>query len=132
MERFLRRAKEEHLAFEYAEECHPSDLIYPTLSTHLTQFFNNNNISVARSRFIDELIALSSDSEQPTRLFEILICKQKGSRGRLGTLQIGVDDGLSTESITYQKMAAISKRYYPDRPQIVVFVGKCLFIYVTA
>lgn len=132
MDCFLHRAKQEHLAFDYVEESHPSSQIYPALSTRLTQFFDDNNISVSRNQYIDELITLSEHQSSPPRLFEILICKQKGSRGRLGTLQIGVEDGLSTESITYQKMVGISKRYYPDRPQIVVFVGKCLFIYVPA
>lgn len=121
MDSFLHRAKQEHLAFDYVAECFPHDLIYPTLSSQLSDFFNHNKLSVPRNQFISELITLSEPSLP--RLFEILICKQRGSRGRVGTLQIGMEDGFSTESLTYQKMGDISKRYCPDKPQIVMFIG---------
>ena len=121
MDLFLHRAKQEHLAFDYVAEGYPHDLIYPALSSQLSDFFNRNELSVPRNPFISELITLSEP--EPPRLFEILICKQRGSRGRLGTLQIGMEHGFSTESLTYQKMGDISKRYCPDKPQIVMFIG---------
>ncbi len=107
-------------------ECHSDDLIYPTLSFELTRFFDQNELSVPRNQYINELINLS---ELPPRLFEILVCKQRGSRGRPGSLQIGTDNGTMTESLTYKKMGDISKRCYPDRPQIIIFIGTS-FIYL--
>jgi hypothetical protein len=131
MELFLCRAKQEHLAFDYVEECHPDSLVYPALSTCLTQFFDQNNLSVPCNLYIDKLISLSEHQSSPPCLFEILVCKQRGSWGHHGTLQIGAEDGLSTESLTYQRMGAISKQYCcPDKPQIVVFIGMHLIIYM--
>lgn len=129
---FLRRAKQEHLAFDYTANAYPHDVIYPALSPELARFFDQNGLSVPRTTYINELIDLSelqSNQSSPPRLFEILICKQRGSQGRPGTLKIGMEDGLSTESLTYEKMVAISKRYHPDRPEIVIFIGTS-FIYL--
>jgi hypothetical protein len=108
---FLHQAREAHLAFNYMDS-YPNDLIYPTLSSELKHFFDQNGLSVPCSHFINELISLSELWSSPPRLFEILICKLRGSRGRPGALQIGMEDGLSTESLTYQKMEIISMQYF--------------------
>jgi hypothetical protein len=112
-------------------DSYPNDLIYPTLSSELAHFFDQNGLSIPRGDpYINELISLSELDSSPPRLFEILICKQKGSQGRPGALQIGMEDGQTTESLTYQKMGVISKQYFPDtgRPQIVMFVGMSLLL----
>ncbi len=126
---FLHRAKQEHLAFDYVADAFLQDLIYPTLSLELAQFFNQNGLTVPRNQYVNKLIELSEHHDSLPRLFEILICKQRGHQGRPGTLQIGMEDGLSMESLTYQKMTNISKRYCPDWSQIVIFIGMSLCIH---
>ncbi|KAH9017841.1 hypothetical protein EDB84DRAFT_1442649 [Lactarius hengduanensis] len=125
---FLYRAKQEHLAFDYVAEGHPDDPVYPTLSVELTQFFDENELSMPHNKHVDEMIHLklqsrASDLESPPRLFNILICLKKGKLGRGNSriLQIGSGD-LSTELLTYQAMDAISKKYYEER-QILIFIG---------
>ncbi|KAF8259269.1 hypothetical protein EI94DRAFT_1035513 [Lactarius quietus] len=127
---FLHRAKQEHLAFDYMVECYPDALVSPTLSSHLAHFFHKNGISVPQNKYVEDLINLAKLEKFEPLLFEILVCKQKGSRGRLGTLQIGTETGFTTRSLTYEKMANISKRYCPDRSQIVMFIVPRVSVFI--